>query len=419
MANLETLQDVMLSATEPHAPSFYRDLYGMEKNDHPPSIRTWDEWHALPCVTRGDLEARPASERVFCPLSMVDVFSVSSGTRGKPPLFSPRGTRAGYEYRKEWYSMKGAFLSGIVPPHRVQFLFQQNALLPRVVALDPNNLKASLRLAAAAGVDGMYVPVFLAAQIAERLQGLGVGERIRFVELAGEQISKSLIRRLQEIFPNATLYASWGMTEVDASPMGIPCVPLAENEKVTYHLKEGIHMDLVHSETLAPLPLEAGSEGEILITSYPKSAAFPLVRYRTGDIARITETSCARHSLPVFTIVGRAESDFIKVPGGVLRVDEVERVLSVLDPSLERFEMHLHKTDTPTGVRYKAVLHIDAPQANADTFASAVALHLRIGPAFTYADGVREGRFEPLQCVQLADTVPAGKNRRMIAHPMI
>jgi len=418
MTNLPTLAHIVTAATMPHAPSFYRDRYGMRGESALPSIRTWEEWHALPRISREDLEARSPLERIFCPLSSVDFFSASSGTGGKPPLFSPRGVVAGYEYRAEWYAMKGPFLSGIHPPHRVQFMLQQRERPARVVTLDPNNLHASLRLAAAAEVDGMYVPVFLAAQIAEYLQALGASKRVQYVELASEQISNSLIRRLQEIFPAAAIYASWGMTEVDASPMGIPCRPLAVNEKTVYHLKENIHMDIVNPETLAPLPLKAGSEGELLLTSYPESAAFPLIRYRTGDIGRIVETSCKRHSQPTFTIVGRAESDFIKVPGGVLRADEVERVLTELNPALERFELHLHQTDTPSGVHYRAVLHVDAPDTELPALARSVALSLRIGPSFTYADGEREGRFEPLQCVPLASSASNQKNRRMITHPI-
>ena len=418
MMNLATLAHIVTAATMPHSPSFYRDLYGMSGSGTTPTLPNWEAWHAMPCVTREKLESTPALEHIFGTLSSVDFFSASSGTGGKPPLFSPRGVIAGYEYRAEWYAMEGPFLSGIHPPHRVQFMLQLRKRPARVVTLDPNNLHTSLRLAAAAGVDGMYVPVFLAAQIAEQLQTLGANKRVQFVELSSGPVPNSLIRKLREIFPDAVLCSSWGMTDIDASPMGIPCRPLAVNEQVVYHLKEDIHMDIVDPDTLAPLPLEAGSEGELLLTSYPESAAFPLIRYRTGDIGRIVETSCKRHSRPIFAIVGRAESDFIKVPGGVLRADEVARVLAHLDPALERFELHLYQTDTPSGIRYRAVLHVDAPDTELTALARSVALSLRIGPSFTYADGERDGRLEPLRCVSLVPSAANKKNRRMVAHPI-
>jgi phenylacetate-coenzyme A ligase PaaK-like adenylate-forming protein len=417
MFSLETLADIVEAATAPEKPSFYRDIYN-KNADQTNSIRTWEQWYALPCIGRDDLQAKSVEERSFAPLQMIDAFYISSGTTGRPPLFTARGMREGYEYRKEWYDMEGAFFSGVGPAHRTRYMFTQNGKPATVIQLDPSELRTSCKLAAQANVTGMFLPVFLAARVAELFDELGAGASVRYIELTSEKIPRSLVPALQEIFPNASVYASWGMSELDASPMGIPCRPLGANDEVLYHLQDTCHMDIVDPETLASLPFSVSCEGEALITSYPPSAIFPMIRYRTGDIARIVELSRDKHHRPTFSIVGRAANDFLKIPGGMLRADEIERVLrAVPGISSERFELHRYEKETASGSRYRFVLHADVPvQSDLSALARAIAAQVRVGPSLTLAQAAAEGRCELLECVRIDPALPRKKTLRLIAH---
>lgn len=72
-------------------------------------------------------------------------------------------------------------------------------------------------------------------------------------------------------------------------------------------------MDVAHAELIAPdtdtvLPWEAGTEGELVLTHLDRECQ-PLIRFRTGDLIRLTATErcvCGRGA-PRFQVIGRTD----------------------------------------------------------------------------------------------------------------
>jgi phenylacetate-CoA ligase len=76
-----------------------------------------------------------------------------------------------------------------------------------------------------------------------------------------------------------------------------------------------LHPELIDPDTAAPLPLEAGQSGELVLTHLVRDCQ-PLVRFRTGDIIRVEATepcSCGRTGFR-FAVVGRSD-DMVVVRG--------------------------------------------------------------------------------------------------------
>src|SRR3989338_549234 len=115
MLSLEQLKSLVAQATKPAGSQFYRDFYKMQTSDPALQIETMEEWRKLPAVTKYDLIACPLKERSFLPLSQLDHLRISSGTSGKPPLFSPRTDVRNMEYRLKYHDFKNAFLAFTVP----------------------------------------------------------------------------------------------------------------------------------------------------------------------------------------------------------------------------------------------------------------------------------------------------------------
>jgi phenylacetate-CoA ligase len=66
--------------------------------------------------------------------------------------------------------------------------------------------------------------------------------------------------------------------------------------------------ELVDPESSKPLPWEGGQEGELVLTNLYKDSQ-PLLRFRTGDLVRLTATdicSCGR-TAPRFRVIGRTD----------------------------------------------------------------------------------------------------------------
>ncbi|MBI5457497.1 phenylacetate--CoA ligase family protein [Candidatus Kaiserbacteria bacterium] len=421
MLSFEELRVLLERCTETSGVSFYRNLYGMAPESPARTIRDLDDWTSLPFVTKDALIASPLRERLFIPLSEVDHLRTSSGTSGKPPLFSPRTFLRNMEYRFTYHDFKKPILSYTVPamPHWHQHVQESHGFPARVVTFDPKNAEACVRLAKAAGADSMSLFAFHIPLVAEHMKRHGIAHRIRFIEIAGEACTKLLFEFMRETFPNATILPFYGSSEVEDCPIGMPCRPITGEEPLSvYHAKRSHYHELVDPDTLAPVQVISGAEGELVITAYPgEPSSFPLIRYRTGDIVRVVGDHCEQHGTWSFTVLGRVGMDFLKVPGGVLRADEIERVLRTMPERVsDRFELHCSEEKTLTGPKLKPILHVEIRgEVDLTTLAQDIARNLRVAPSFTYNDGVGKGRYLPLVCAPLG-TSTHGKTRRLSMH---
>ena len=415
---IHELNHLVTIATAPGR--MYRKLYGMNAADPALRIDSFETWSKLPFLTKEHLLQTPISERIFLPLSDVDYIVPSSGTIGGLPLFSPRAHLAEYQFRSRFCSTPKAALSSKLVPHQQEELLRLQGGAPLIV-LDLVNPAICARLAARAGIDSLYVMTSHVMTIAPHLAREGAAEGIRYIEMAGEACSHALFSYIRKTFPKAVIVSSYGITDVENSAMGIPCRPMSERGPLeVYHANDGCYLELIDPETGQVLPITQGTEGEVVISAYRgEPAALPMVRYRSGDIARVVEEACAEHGQWTFMLLGRAAMDFIRIPGGVLQADEVERVLRTMsDRVSDRFELHTYETSAPHGIHLRAVLHVESKGENVDldTLARDIAGLLRISPTVTFAEGTARGRFDALECVPLAIPESSKKRRRMIPH---
>ncbi len=212
---------------------------------------------------------------------------------------------------------------------------------PRVISFDPKQVQASVRLAHAAGADAMSVFVYHIPNIAKHMKYLGMNTQIRFIEVTGEICSRTQFEYMRETFPNATIVQSYNSSEVEDAHIGMPCKAMDGTEPLAvYHPKATHYLELVDPETGAAIEPVAGAEGDLLVTTYSEEPSFPFIRFRIGDTVRVVESQCS-HGSWSFTVLGRTEMDFLKIPGGILRADEITRVLrTVPEKTTDRFELH-------------------------------------------------------------------------------
>jgi phenylacetate-coenzyme A ligase PaaK-like adenylate-forming protein len=407
------------ACSEPGGAGFYRNLWGMRINDPAKKIHGLEEWSVLPFVTKEALLGTPFTDRLFIEPAHVDHLRMSSGTSGKPPLFSARTPLQGMDYRLQYHDFRRPMLAYWVPaiPHWHESFQKAHGATPHVIVYDPKYPAASIKLANAVGADSISTFAFHISAIGEQMASIGMADSIRLIEICGEACSRMLYDYIRTTFPNATIIPFYGSSEVEDSPIGAPCRAITGEEPLSvYHAKNSQYHELIdplNGEVLEPV---AGTEGELVITSYTEALAFPLIRYRTGDIVRVIETQCVMHDSWSFTVLGRAELDFIKIPGGVLRADELERVLQSLKFT-GQFELHRYEHLTASGPQTQVELRLEVTgDRDLVLLARDIAQLLRVAPEYTYANGVDAGRYLPLTCVPLADEQDAKKAKRLTDH---
>lgn len=415
--NFERLRSLVEIATSQEG--FYRRFYKMKDLDAPRSVSSWSEWRALPMLTKKDLLAVTLSERSLLPIPDIDHLFSSSGTTGTFPLFNPRTQLLEYEFRTRFYKPRGAALSSMPVPHQQERFLKERGLPPRVIVLDPRNPAISVALARAAGVEALFVFLHHVPLIAEHMKRIGIAKQIRYINTTGEVCTRSMYRYMADTFPNAVIVAQYGMSDIENSPMGVPCYPMSDREPLqVFHAKEDVFLELIdeHGDVIEPT---SGAEGEVVITAYRgEPAAFPTIRYRTGDAARVIESACQEHGTWSFTIIGRIADDFVKIPGGMLKADEVERVMRLFpDRVSEAFELHVYGgKDSHYPVRI--VLRVETRgDVDIALLASEISTHLRVSPSNTYADFAARKSVPSLICEPLLrEEGRTGKRKRVVRH---
>ncbi|MBI5017703.1 MAG: AMP-binding protein [Deltaproteobacteria bacterium] len=110
--------------------------------------------------------------------------------------------------------------------------------------------------------------------------------------------------RIEERWGLRAIDANYGMADV-LSIFGAEC---EAREGLHFHGQGILHVELLDPDTLAPVPMEGGSRGELVLTNLVREAQ-PLIRFRTNDVVEVTGTDpcrCGRGSFR-FRVVGRSD----------------------------------------------------------------------------------------------------------------
>lgn len=418
---LEDLSAAVEHYTLPGGPGLYRNLYNLRDGDGPLKISSWEEWRALPFLTKEHLTHTPLAERTFVPIRDVGVFTASSGTSGKDVSFSYRSSlEAHVRYRFEYFARPTCHFVGLNPyVHRESNGYKALGFDTRIIACDSTNMRESIALAIAAGMDSASMHSFAVPEFCKALEQYPqAAARMRLVEVTGQVCPRSFTELLRENFPHAAIIHSYSITETGASPLGVSCRPYTKGDVYDMcHLCHHIHFDLIDTETDEPVEPVPGTEAEVLVTDalFP-GLATPLIRYRVGDMVRTFETSC-EHKRWTFAVAGRAELDFVKIPEGILHASEVARVLREYSLQVsDDFELRYYPSTSDTK-RFRVELHVTALHGTSlSRLAEDIASRLRVSPTLTYAEGVVRGLYEPLRCVPLQNSAATGKRRRITKH---
>jgi len=288
----------------------------------PPGPIGWEGFRALPLTTKAELvrdqeDAPPLGTIATYPAGDYVAFHQTSGTHGRP--LTVLDTARSWEWWSEcWERVYRA--AGVTADDRLFFAFgfgpfigfwsafsggrRLGALTIPAGSLD---VRQRLQLMRDSGATVLLSTVTYALRLAEaaREQGLDLARwSVRRTIHAGEPgASIPSVRALVEEAYGAECYDHAGATEVGA--WGFSCAQ-----------RDGLHVNEAEfiAELLDPAsgrPVPEGTTGELVITNLGR-AGWPLLRYRTGDLAVAGGRGCP---------CGRS---WLKLPGGLAgRADDL------------------------------------------------------------------------------------------------
>ncbi len=145
-------------------------------------------------------------------------------------------------------------------------------------------------------------------------------DRIESLLLTTDYVPKAIAETLKKIW-GCRVYTHYGMTETGFGG-GVECDAMDG-----YHLREAdLYFEIIDPDTGEARP--EGNTGEIVFTTLTRQG-MPLIRYRTGDIARMITSPCpcGSHLKRMGYAEGRREGAVRLGSGGVLKISELDEAL--------------------------------------------------------------------------------------------
>jgi phenylacetate-CoA ligase len=181
--------------------------------------------------------------------------------------------------------------------------------------------------------------------------GAAIGKGIiKTILLSTDYVPRPIVKTLENVW-GCRVFSHYGMTEMGLGG-GVECEALDG-----YHLREAdLYFEVVDRETGQVCP--DGVIGEVVFTTLTRQG-MPLIRYRTGDIARIIPEPCLCGA-----VLRRMERVRGRWDGGVLLGPGSTLYLSDMDEALFQLRGLLDYRVTLSGGRYGRLhLHVDVHKA--------------------------------------------------------
>ena len=298
----------------------------------PEDIRSIDDLHKLPFLSKADLREAYPYGLLGAPLSECVRIHSTSGTTGKRVVaFYTQGDVDLWEdCCARAIVAAGATRDDVVHVAYGYGLFTGGSGLHGgshkagclTLPMSSGNTERQLMFMTDLGSTILCCTPSYAAYLAESIEEQGLKDQIKLkAGIFGAEAWTEDMRRDIENKLGIKAYDIYGLTETSGPGVAFECC-----EQTGMHINEDHFIaEIIDPETEEVLPL--GSKGELVFTAIDKKA-FPLLRYRTKDICVLSreKCSCGRTHVKMSKPMGRSD-DMLIIRGVNVFPSQIETVL--------------------------------------------------------------------------------------------
>jgi len=311
---------------------FYRKKFD-EIGFDPDELRSLDDLRKLPFTTKNDLRENYPYGLFAVPLREVVRVHASSGTTGM-------STVVGYTRNdiKTWSNLVARILTagGITKDDVIQVTFNYGLFTgafglhygaervgASVIPISSGNTKRQIKIMQDFKTTVLVGTPSYAMLIADTIVEMGINPNslsLKYGLFGAEPWSDAMRRELEQKL-KIIATDNYGLSEVMGPGVAGECL-----EREGLHLAEDHFLvELINPDTLEPV--KPGETGEMVITTLTKEA-FPVIRYRTRDLTRITAAPCpcGRTMRRMSRVFGRTD-DMLIIRGVNVFPQQIETVL--------------------------------------------------------------------------------------------
>jgi len=308
---LERLQSTLNRAYK-NVP-FYRNCLGEACMD-PSAVRSLADLSSLPLTSRGDLSQNYPYGLFAVPLKDIVRIHTATGTGSNPTVSGYTSTDLG-----NWTEMVARALTaaGVSAEDIIQVCFDPGlanwarefmrgaeAIRASVIPMTPLEIPKQLMVMDDYKTSALVTTPSYARQLLREMTRMKVNPNslsLKRALLIGEILSEPGRINLEKAL-HIHIHGGYGLSEVPGPSIAYDC-----KERRGLHINEDHFIaEIIDPQTRAVLP--PGQAGELVLTSLT-AKAFPLIRFRTGDFARLIKEicSCSRSFARLESVQGRAD----------------------------------------------------------------------------------------------------------------
>jgi len=323
---------------------YYKQRLGAAKVK-PSSLKSMKDIQRIPFLTKQDLRTYYPFGLVCTPLDDIIEVHASSGTTGKP-VVGPY-TRADVDLWAEVMA-RSLYANGVRKSDVVQNAygygfftgahgFERGAerIGAMVLTIGSGNTERQIDVLRDFKSTVLACTPSYSLHIAEVAEEKGLDPAsdfdLRLGAFGAESWSDNIRKSIEDRW-GITACEHYGLTEIIG--------PGVVSECSERHLH--INADVFYPEIIDPNTgetLEYGNEGELVFTTLTKEA-FPAVRFRTRDLAMISEGKCScGRTLPIMSRIKGRSDDMMKVKGVIVFPSQIEAALMVVPGVSDNYQI--------------------------------------------------------------------------------
>jgi len=348
-----------------HTVGFYKRAFD-EAGVYPDDIKRLDDIKKLPFTVKQDLRDNYPFGLFSVPMSNIVRLHASSGTTGKATVvgYTRRDIEIWSRLMARSFVAAGLTKNDIIHNAYGYGLFTgglgvhygAEMLGASVVPMSGGNTKRQLMILQDFGPTAICCTPSYALYLAERGEEMGIDMKslkLRVGILGAEPWSERMRDEIEDRLGIKALNI-YGLSEVIGPGVSMECV---EGRNGLHVFEDHFIVETINPETGETVP--NGEEGELVFTALTKEA-FPLIRYRTGDMSRLMKEpcKCGRTLARMARISGRSD-DMLIIRGVNVFPSQIENILLGIeglephyelivdrDGKLDTLEIHVEVSET-------------------------------------------------------------------------
>jgi len=405
---------------DPHS-DFYRRKYS-NLNIDPEAIQTYADFCCIPYLTKDEILSIPFDKRSFADGKEIIRYGISSGsTSQNKPLILPHlvinKQEDGVGSHDEVFikSLGVKKILGLLPVNSmIQKIQLGGKLAIPIIQIELNKMDLAVNLTMETGLEGIISAPTILYIFTEKLRATSFDRNIiKWISIGTEVCTVQKLEYFKKYYPKAFIEIRYGNSEAGAN-IGYRCKFLEQKElnPQIFHPNDMNLIEITPDENLN------SNTGEVVFTHLYKEA-FPLIRYKTGDFATETESSCECGQKRTMTTHGKHAFDVLKTSGVIIHSQAITNALEAVNKHIElEFEMHVYEESFNDKIRTRLVLKLK-PKIDRESeqrVASVIEKNLYLSQDKIMTDLVKEGLFYPLMVEYVTSFETAPKQKHIISH---